>query len=928
MNVRINNLLSIVLILAIAMVGCDRIEDDAFPIGDALFTPETDSRTITPGSSVIIDLATAIQANQQVSFRTGEAPSRGRVRFHSNGLMEYEPDDTFSSGQDDFTVEMLNADSVVLDAEEFTIEMVGETADLPCFNGALGDYAWTAKGQRIIVLPLVNDGFCESEIESFSFRTDQPEHGEVNLISPLEVEYAPEADFLGLDYFFYTLTLVDKSGEEFISTAKVEIEVSDELPLFENCLEELLSATGEIYFDPSNEEDHLLLELNIEDCLGANIDVLIDYVLNGEAEVDGDLLLYYPDFSEDSVDVIGLKLIFDQDTLTLDLPVIIGEEPFDCEDAAFPNPHLVIEDEPLAEVYSIKYFSDESLCLFLPWSLEIVEAQQGTAEQADDGLSINWYPSDEPLDSLVLIHYNIVFEDGSFLERCISIYREDFFRQLECFEVSFPSQQIVIEELDLEYEFELYIPEVGCELQQWDIVILETIHGTVDVSVDENVLRFFPDDGPNTDNYYGVIYEVVLSSGESIVREIIIEVDDSFHFECIEQFIHPETVYITIDDIAEGEIVIFELSDECELSIDSLEIIESELGAARFDGQKVLWTPNDQFVDHALVMMIAVLPETGEAYDKHIEIILEDDPFNRCGEEAFPDQSVKLDTMGAEHYTLPIYFLPPDCATEEWSLELAQTTNGEVDIAANGEELVWYPNYDAFDGYASIVYVVNLADGTQIERHIELEFAEGWDCFEQAFPNQEIYLGTPSNIQFEIQVVFPTPLCLFPAWEIDITNVSFGTAEFNGETASMIYTLDSGQIEPVVIIAYNVVFENGDFEPRELALIFDPTDPNCAEAFEDEYFYAPLQVDTADINLPAIMPLIMSPADNDVFCSEDYEINILEQPDIGEAEVVNGQLIHYQVFEEFSGRRETTIKYEICDSGECDESVINITVEQ
>ncbi|CAN0437015.1 unnamed protein product, partial [Ectocarpus fasciculatus] len=251
----------------------------------------------------------------------GEAPSRGRVRFHSNGLMEYEPDDTFSSGQDDFTVEMLNADSVVLDAEEFTIEMVGETADLPCFNGALGDYAWTAKGQRIIVLPLVNDGFCESEIESFSFRTDQPEHGEVNLISPLEVEYAPEADFLGLDYFFYTLTLVDKSGEEFISTAKVEIEVSDELPLFENCLEELLSAT----------------------------------------------------------------------------------------------------DEPLAEVYSIKYFSDESLCLFLPWSLEIVEAQQGTAEQADDGLSINWYPSDEPLDSLVLIHYNIVFEDGSFLERCISI---------------------------------------------------------------------------------------------------------------------------------------------------------------------------------------------------------------------------------------------------------------------------------------------------------------------------------------------------------------------------------------------------------------------------------------------------------------------------------------------------------------------------
>ncbi len=832
MNVRINNLLTLVLILAIAAIGCDRIEDDAFPIGDALFTPETDSRTITPGSSVIIDLTTAIQADQEVSFRTGEAPSRGRVRFYSSGLMEYEPDDTFSSGQDDFTVEMLNADSVVLDAEGFTIKMVGETADLPCFNGALGDYAWTAKNQSVIVLPLINDGFCESEIESFSFRTEQPEHGEVNLISPLEVAYVPDPDFIGLDYFFYTLTLTDKDGNEFTSTAKVEIEVTDEAPYQEYCAE-----------------------------------------------------------------------------------------------ATFPNPHLVIEDEPLAEVYVINYFNPDPLCVFLPWTLEIVEAQQGTVEQGDDGLSILWYPGDEPLDSLVLIHYNIVYEDGSFLERCVSIYREDFFKIHECLEYSFPSQYITVESISIFYEFPLYEENDECDIPTWDIEIVETIHTSAEVFIDENRIVLENDLGPNLDGYYGVIYEVILTTGERLVREIIIEVDDSFHFECIEQFIHPETVYFGLDQLAQGEIVIFELSDQCELAIDSLEVIESELGAVNFDGGKVLFSPNDQFVDHAVVVLMVVLPETGDVFEKIIEIILEDDTFPGCAEAAFHDQHTRLDNKGQESYSMAVFFPPPGCPTPAWELAISEVSNGEADIAANGQDIVWYPNYDDFEEEARIVYVVTFEGGQQLERVIELQFVEDEDCFETAFPNQEIHLGTPANIQFEIQVAFTHTLCLFPAWELDITDVSFGSAEYNSETASIIYTLDSGQTDPVVIIAYNIVFDNGDFEPRELALIFDPTDPICAQAFEDEYFYAPGQVDTL-VNLPVIAPLIMSPADNDVYCTDDFEVNILEMPDIGEAVVIDGQLIQYQVFEEFAGRRETVMKYEICDNGECDFSFIYITVDQ
>ena len=74
MNIRIVSLFSILLVLGVALIGCDKIDDDPFPIGDALFTPEVDSRTITPGASVIIDLSTSIQASQPVTFRTGEAP--------------------------------------------------------------------------------------------------------------------------------------------------------------------------------------------------------------------------------------------------------------------------------------------------------------------------------------------------------------------------------------------------------------------------------------------------------------------------------------------------------------------------------------------------------------------------------------------------------------------------------------------------------------------------------------------------------------------------------------------------------------------------------------------------------------------------------------------------------------------------------------
>ncbi|GEM_PF-1923449 len=928
MNIRINNLLSIFLVMAIVLASCDRVEDDAFPMGDALFTPDVDARTITPGSSVIIDLSTAIKASQPVSFRTGEAPARGRVSFHSNGLMEYEPHDTFSSGSDDFTVEMVNADSVVLDAEEFTISMVSGEAELPCFNGALGDYAWTAKGQSIIILPLVNDGFCESEIESFSFKKEQPQHGEVNLVSPLEVEYTPDPDFIGLDHFFYTLTLIDKSGQEFISTAKVEIEVSDEVPYFEQCLEELLSISEEAHFFPSGENDDLLLELNIEDCNGQDIDVLIAYVLHGEAEIDGDNLLYSPSLEGDSIDVIGLKLVFGQDTMAIDLPVVIGSEPFDCEHEAFPNPHLVLEDGPLEEVYQIDVFNEDVFCAFLPWSLEIAEAQQGSADLGDDGQSILWHPGAEPVDSLVLIHYNIVFEDGSFLERCVSIYREDFYKHYECLEWSFPSQHKVIEELDLEYEFEIFFANDECEMPQWDIVILETIHGSVDASVSDNMLRFYPEEGPNTDGYYGAVYEIVLASGKRLVREIVIEVDDSFHFECIEQFIHPDIIHITVDELEEGSITIFELSEECALQIDSLEIMESELGASSFDGQKVVWSPNELFVDHAIVMLLVVIPETGDAYEKIIEIILEDDPGGDCLDEIFGMDYIVLEEKGNSEYVLEVYQPIPGCPEPDWSLRIVESTNGQADIAANGTDIVWYPDYATYTAPAQVVYEVNFESGMQMVQFVEVRFAEEWDCFEEAFPNQEIYLGTPNNIQFVTQVIFPTPLCLFPAWELDIVDVSFGTAEFNAASASIIYTLDSGQVDSEVIIAYNIVFENGDFEPRQLKLIFDEIIINCAEAYEDEYFYSPLQADTADINLPVVQPLIMSPADNDVYCTDEFEIHILEMPDIGEAEVIDGQLIQYQVFEEFAGRRETVMKYEICDSGKCDYNYIYITIEQ
>lgn len=928
MNLSINNLISIFLLSALMIVGCDRIEDDAFPIGDALFTPDTEAKTITPGSSVIIDLSTAIQSSQPVSFRTGEAPSRGRVSFHTNGLMEYKPDDSFNSGSDKFTVEMVNADSVVLDADEFTISMVGDEADLPCFNGALGDFARVNKNEATILYPLINDGFCESEIESFSFNTEQPQHGEISLISPLELAYTPNDDYVGYDYFFYTLTLTDKEGKEFISTAKVEIEVSDEVLYFENCLEELLDFSEEAYFYPSGDGDNLLLELDLEDCLGEDIEVVVSSVLYGVAELDGDDLLYYPNLEGDSVDVISLLLVFDQDTLAIDLPVIIGEGPFDCEEWAFINPHLVLEDEPLQDVYSIDIFNEDAECAFLPWSIEMVEAEQGIAELGDSG-NILWYPGDQPLDTLVLIRYNIVYEDGRFLERSISIYREDFFRQQECFEAGFPSQHIVIEELNLEYAFEIYIPTDDCELPQWDIEVIETFHGTVEISVDENRLRFVPDEGPNTDGYYGVVYRVILASGESLVREIIIEVDDSFHFECIEQFIYPETVHIDQEDLAQGEFIIFELNDECELAIDSLDVLESELGTVSFDGSKVFFSPNDQFVDHTVVMLMVVLPETGEAYDKLIEIILDNGHFGSCGEAAFPEQDILLDAKGQESYLLPVYFLPPDCSPVAWSLERAETTNGEVDIAANGEELVWYPNYDEFDDEAKIEYVVALADGTEFESSIELEFAEDQDCFEEAFPNQEIHLGIAHNAQFEIQVAFSHTLCLFPEWELDITEVSVGAAEFNSSNASIIYTVDTTQNLAEVTIAYNIVFDNGDFEPRELVLLFDETGVNCAEAFEDEVFYSMLPSDTSEVNLPVIMPLIIDPAANDQYCTDNYIIHILEQPDIGEAEVIEeGRLIQYQVFEEFAGRRETTIKYEICDSGKCDFSFINITVEQ
>ncbi len=254
--------------------------------------------------------------------------------------------------------------------------------------------------------------------------------------------------------------------------------------------------------------------------------------------------------------------------------------------------------------------------------------------------------------------------------------------------------------------------------------------------------------------------------------------------------------------------------------------------------------------------------------------------------------------------------------------------HGTVEVV-NDIELLYTPDQD-YVGYDYFLYEIELVDLEGVSHVsisiVEFEIIDGSQlpCYEEMFPNQDIVLEGDREESYEIQIFYSDPSCDVFAWDVTVTDVINGTAEPNENRTHMIYYPGPDSIG---VVHYLVEFSGGFQLERCLNLYFDedlngPDTTACPVGIED-FFTFDMGMDSAGFVMDTVY---FNPGDNDIKCSDFYQINILEEPDIGEVAVVDDQWIQMVVLEEFAGERTTQLKYEICDDGKCDDEYVYITI--
>lgn len=247
---------------------------------------------------------------------------------------------------------------------------------------------------------------------------------------------------------------------------------------------------------------------------------------------------------------------------------------------------------------------------------------------------------------------------------------------------------------------------------------------------------------------------------------------------------------------------------------------------------------------------------------------------------------------------------------------------------------------DGFIGTDEFMYELTLIDGDGLEYNslaqINIEVINYQDmlnalCDSLITEPQLFSLITPGLSEYYFDPFLKDPLCGSLSYEIDIVSVEYGVA-----TAT-----DSGQIKYLPGMAsedkilFDIIYLDSDEVISNYIQIEFIQDTLCNHGFfklEATPDYYELIFDNDSIGTSQ-NPYLINIADNDIHCF-DYTLEILTQPDIGVAEIVDDSendgilLLSYYSEEEFEGAQTeiTRFKYKICSDDGCSEAEITIQV--
>ncbi|MFY0685672.1 MAG: hypothetical protein JXQ90_00830 [Cyclobacteriaceae bacterium] len=319
-----------VMFLAVAtLFSCDILNDDELPTPEELLEL-LDELKIVPGHSMVFDLKQVVQGDQQLTFEIRVHPTHGSLKFLENtdALLEYYADHDFV-GQDQFSIEIYSADSLLLDADTVTITAVAKD-NIPCFNGALSDYYWMEAGREKKMEVLENDGYCEDQVTDINLSVIlAPTYGQVEVHDEKYFKYHADAEYEGHDFFIYLIELTDNEGNTHMSLSIVSVETVVKDPQQE-CIENAFSTWYHQIWDDTLQEAYEIKVFNNWDETCEIPDFFIDIleINDGTAEVsdDNQYIIYRPAEDRDSTDWLKYMIAVGDDTLFRSLSIYFKEK--------------------------------------------------------------------------------------------------------------------------------------------------------------------------------------------------------------------------------------------------------------------------------------------------------------------------------------------------------------------------------------------------------------------------------------------------------------------------------------------------------------------------------------------------------------------------------------------------------------------------
>ncbi|MFC5410060.1 Ig-like domain-containing protein [Larkinella bovis] len=211
---------TVLTVLLLSTVACDRIAQDGAPGPDSINTEEIEYYTL-PDQQVAIDLKSISGLSAVTTLHITQTPRLGWATFSGSGLLVYTPHATFVVGEDQFVVSAAQESKI---ARSFRINMAADSSRIPCNAGPIPDWYRIAENQPITMDVLKNDRFCDARVDLASLEVEQqPQNGKL-VVEKGKVTYTPNPGFNGFDYFFYKVKAVFPHKERtFLSPVKIGV---------------------------------------------------------------------------------------------------------------------------------------------------------------------------------------------------------------------------------------------------------------------------------------------------------------------------------------------------------------------------------------------------------------------------------------------------------------------------------------------------------------------------------------------------------------------------------------------------------------------------------------------------------------------------------------------------------------------------------